>query len=190
MKSIKIITDNQLDTLSTAEIDCPKWANTNPVRIIREVNADGTDIFIGDIYFFRCLHGELMSTDGIDWAQQERNLEINYSRELGDRDIVWSLGCKSMVGFYGTDDVDKHTDILAPSHHGRGIMTDVLNTILHEWAIPRMGIHQILVTTFTGNEGSLKVFLKNGFRLARTLKNEYDVRGRKRDVDVLEWKLD
>lgn len=81
-------------------------------------------------------------------------------------------------------------DLLAPSHHGQGIMTDVFDTLLHEWAIPRMGVHRILATTLAANEGSLKVFQKNGFRLTRTLENEYDVRGSKRDVHVLEWKLD
>lgn len=94
LKSITIISDSQLNTLNTPETEGLRWANTNPVRIIREVNEDGTDTFIGDIYFSRCLQGELMSTDGIDWAQQEKNTEMNSSRELGDPNIVWSTGCK------------------------------------------------------------------------------------------------
>lgn len=54
---------------------------------------------------------------------------------------------------------------MAPSHHGKGIMSAAVHTIIHEWAIPRMNAHKIYGTAFKGNTGSVKVFLKNGFKL-------------------------
>ncbi len=36
-------------------------------------------------------------------------------------------------------------------------MTDALDTLLHEWAIPRMGVRRVLAAAFTGNDGSVKV---------------------------------
>ena len=69
-------------------------------------------------------------------------------------------------------------------------MTDALDTLLHEWSIPRMGVRRILAAAFTGNDGSVKVFERNGFKLVRTIEEHSIVKGRMRGVHVLEWNLE
>lgn len=59
--------------------------------------------------------------------------------------------------------------MLASSHHGRGIMSAVLATLLKEWVIPRMGVRNIRVEAMVGNVGSVRVFEKNGFVLEDTV---------------------
>jgi len=61
--------------------------------------------------------------------------------------------------------ISHHTikDYLAPSHHGRGIMTAALRTLINDWAIPHLNAHRIVVTAFFDNIGSQRVLLKNGF---------------------------
>ena len=49
------------------------------------------------------------------------------------------------------------------THHGRGIMTAALKTLVDEWMIVRMGAKQLRVEAFIGNIGSVRVFEKNGF---------------------------
>ncbi|TFK41961.1 GNAT domain-containing protein [Crucibulum laeve] len=142
-----------------------------PVRCIREVKEDGTDVFIGDIGFTRFPNGEFIGTDGVDWENKERNVKENEQRQLGDPEIIWSIG-----------------DLLAPSHHGQGIMTDAVGTLMHEWAIPRMGVRHIMVSACIGNEGSVKVFLKNGFKLIRTSEDHHEVKGKRVGLHVLEWR--
>ena len=68
-------------------------------------------------------------------------------------------------------------------------MTDALDTIMHEWAIPRMGVRHILVDVFDENEASTKVFLKNGFRLIATYDDHLEIKGTKRGLRILEKKM-
>ncbi|KAH9483136.1 hypothetical protein JR316_0005238 [Psilocybe cubensis] len=125
-----------------------------PVLAIREVHEDGTDTYIGDIGFMRCMLGELLTTEGVfDWENKKLREEENNKLATGDPRIIWSFG--------------------APSHHGRGIMTDAVRTMLHEWGVPRMRIRHMWVSTFTDNEASVKV-----------------VKGKMRGVNALEWKYD
>ncbi|CAA7268036.1 unnamed protein product [Cyclocybe aegerita] len=44
-----------------------KMVNGAPVSYIRELQEDGSDIFLGNIAIGRCFHGELMGTNTIDW---------------------------------------------------------------------------------------------------------------------------
>lgn len=60
------------------------------------------------------------------------------------------------------------TDFLSPSHHGQGIMTAVIHTLIHDWAIPYMNAHTIKASLYAENKGSARVFGKNGFRLEHT----------------------
>ncbi|KAF9532081.1 hypothetical protein CPB83DRAFT_848308 [Crepidotus variabilis] len=145
-----------------------------PVRVIREVQENGSDILIGDIGFFKWRHGELMAFDGtVDWTLKEKNEEEMAKLPIGDPKIVWALG-----------------DFLMPSHHNRGIMTDVVDTLLKKWGIPRMGIRHLCVDVFTDNEASAKVFLKNGFKSVGTFPDHVVSRGKKRGLNVLEWKYE
>jgi RimJ/RimL family protein N-acetyltransferase len=42
-------------------------------------------------------------------------------------------------------------------------MSDAFQTLLRQWAIPRMDVRRMVVTTLKGNKGSVGVFEKNGF---------------------------
>jgi RimJ/RimL family protein N-acetyltransferase len=79
-------------------------------------------------------------------------------------------------------------DYLAASHHRQGIMSDAVDTVLHNWAIPRMNVRHMLVSMFEGNEGSVKVFLRNGFKMKGTYKDHFEIKGKIRGVYLLEWK--
>jgi len=123
--------DSLLQELQEAQgSDTLKLVGDFPVRSIREVKEDGSDIFIGDIGISRCGDGEFFGTDGVDWSHREMRAKENIDRKLGDLTIIWDFG-----------------DFLAPSHHGRGIMSDAVGTVLNEWAIPRMGVHRMFVFT-------------------------------------------
>ena len=67
-------------------------------------------------------------------------------------------------------------------------MTDAVDTVLHDWAIPRMNVRRMLLGAFEGNVGSVKVFLRNGFKMKATYKDHIEVKGKVRGGHVLEWK--
>jgi RimJ/RimL family protein N-acetyltransferase len=69
-------------------------------------------------------------------------------------------------------------------------MTDALKTILYDWVIPRMNARRIIASTLRGNEGSVKVFLKNGFRSTKMWENHIEAREKMRDLRILEWNFD
>ncbi|KAJ7777212.1 hypothetical protein B0H16DRAFT_1406775 [Mycena metata] len=126
-----------------------------PVRHVREERADGTDIFIGDIAIARASFVQVL-----DKEERARLLTENNARVLGDPEIVWH------VGYY-----------LAPSHHGRGLATVAVRTIINQWGIPAMKVKLIRTGTFEGNHGSLKVLQKNGFAVIETLQNHLQLEG-------------
>jgi RimJ/RimL family protein N-acetyltransferase len=68
-------------------------------------------------------------------------------------------------------------------------MTDAVGTIMWQWGIPRMGVRQILVTATAGNNGSVRVFEKNGFMLTKTVENYVEYRGRMHDLHILRWSM-
>lgn len=74
------------------------------------------------------------------------------------------------------------------SHHGRGIMTTAMATIINKWAVPYMGVRYMECVAFEGNVGSVRVFEKNGFVLKGLLKNSVEVRGEVKNEHVLEWR--
>jgi RimJ/RimL family protein N-acetyltransferase len=69
-------------------------------------------------------------------------------------------------------------------------MTAALGTLIKNWAIPRMGVCRMRVNTFIGNEGSVRVFEKNGFVLVGRVEDCIEVRGAKDGLNILEWKLE
>ncbi|KAJ7765315.1 acyl-CoA N-acyltransferase, partial [Mycena metata] len=120
----------------------PKIVDFCPVGHIREIQEDSTELLIGNI--------------DIDLAQQPWELEGRSKqgpprRDPSDPDI-WTFG-----------------DYLAPSHHGRGIMSDAVQTVMQKWAIPRMGVRRMVVNALEGNIGSVRVFEKNGFKFRKTI---------------------
>jgi len=142
-----------------------------PVRTLREVRPDGTDIYLGDIEIHRARWLEVL-----DAERRSELIEENDARVIGDPEIVWEIG-----------------DYLAPTHSGRGVMTAALKTVLEKWAIPRMGVRKVHVTAFKGNVGSVRVFEKNGFVMKETVEDCADISaskgGGKVGLHVLDWSM-
>lgn len=69
-------------------------------------------------------------------------------------------------------------------------MTAVVRTLLHEWAVPRMGVHQIRVETFSNNIRSRRVFEKTGFVYEKTVPvhKVLSSGGVVEGMDILWWK--
>lgn len=66
--------------------------------------------------------------------------------------------------------------VLAPAHHGRGYMTEVV-THLKEWALAQPGIFRFWAVCDVENAGSRRVLEKSGLRLEGTLRAwEYHAR--------------
>ncbi len=57
----------------------------SPVRVLREVQEDGTDIFLGDIGLFRC-------SDMRDFEKPKHDSATNRDLPPGHPDIVWCIG--------------------------------------------------------------------------------------------------
>ncbi|KAJ7028543.1 acyl-CoA N-acyltransferase [Mycena alexandri] len=142
LKQAKQRQDEWLAELEAARDDpILKVVDFCPVGSIREVQEDGTEIFIGDIKIGLAQHPWELEGTG--------RLEQGMPRSDPD---IWTFG-----------------NYLAPSHHGRGIMSDVIQTIIQKWAIPRMGVRRMVVTVFEGNAGSVRVLEKNGFTFRETI---------------------
>ncbi|KAF7307558.1 N-acetyltransferase domain-containing protein [Mycena indigotica] len=139
----------------------PVIVDACPVRAIRELREDGSDVFLGDLVID--LAGQWWELEGSGFTEQEVPIR-------GEEPDIWTIG-----------------DYLAPSHHGRGIMSDALQTLIQEWAIPRMGVRKMVVTTLKDNKASVRVFEKCGFSFRKTIEDAIEVRGERRGVHVLEW---
>ncbi|XP_006462275.1 hypothetical protein AGABI2DRAFT_71320 [Agaricus bisporus var. bisporus H97] len=143
-------------------IDKERILTQCPVRFLREIQEDGSELFVGDIGFLRCSEVTLLE-------DPKHDNETNMKLPIGDPDIVWTIG-----------------DFVVASHHGRGIMTDAIDTIINKIGKPLLGARHIMAVTYTENEGSKKVFLKNGFAVVRCIPNYAEVKGFQRDLIVLE----
>ncbi|EMD41855.1 hypothetical protein CERSUDRAFT_110415 [Gelatoporia subvermispora B] len=138
-----------MDT-ETLELDGPlPVVDGCPVSHLREIQEDGTDTFLGAISFRRCCF------QGEEPELRSRLQKENDERLVGDPQIIWCIG-----------------DYVASSHHGRGIMSAAVSTLLTEWGVPRMGIRRMRVETAAGNVGSVRVFQKNGFVLEKLVETE------------------
>lgn len=163
-----------------------------PVQAIREVLDNGQDVYLGDINFTRLRDGKLLGPSGVEVnaEQAPRYAAENAGRAIGDPDIVWTVGGVFFGLMISSVLIQKRPDYLTPSHHGRGIMSDALKTIMYDWAIPRMNARRISVSALRGNKGSAKVFQKNGFHLTALRENHMEARGKMRDLHILEWNFD
>lgn len=182
LKKVKERSDQLLAELEAAR-DEPalKIVDGCPVGIIREVKEDGTDVYLGDVSFV--LSKQLWELEGTGRVSQETP-----RRDPSDPD-VWSLGGKSDIQQRAAQPICA-LDYLAPSHHRQGIMSDAFQTLLRQWAIPRMGVRRMAVTALEGNEGSVGVLKKNGFKFRKTIGDALEVRGTMRGVHVLDWRLE
>jgi RimJ/RimL family protein N-acetyltransferase len=183
--SVKDNSDSVLHELFKAEIDDPhgrpKIVEGCPVNILREVREDGSEVYLGDISIKRYNWVEVADQD-----QKSRLLEENTRRSVGDPDIIWGFGGRFII-VSSQFVVDIPSDYLASSHHGHGIMSTAVATILREWAIPRMNVRRMRVNTIEGNVSSVKVFEKNGFRMKETVSECLEATGKKLGLHVLEW---
>ncbi|KAJ6613684.1 hypothetical protein B0H10DRAFT_2047516 [Mycena sp. CBHHK59/15] len=138
-KTLKVLQHASGQQLPVVVDDCP-------VKSIREIQADETKIYLGNIGFKRCNWWEFKG------VQRDLLMQENQARPTSDPNIVWQVS-----GF------------LASSHHRRGIMTVVLATVLNKSAVPRMRRQHMHISVFTGNNGSVRVFEKNGCKLVETI---------------------
>ena len=65
-----------------------------PVSYLREVKEDGSDVFIGSLAITRCVYGEVMGPNGVDWENKKKREDENNSLKTGDPRIVWCFGGK------------------------------------------------------------------------------------------------
>ncbi|KAL4247206.1 hypothetical protein ABKN59_007926 [Abortiporus biennis] len=123
IQSSKQECDKVLSNYSKHELLNPEIPiDGSPVNTIREILADGTQKFVGEISLkrSRCLV-HLHQPDIMKQKLQENN-----DRSLGDPDILHDV-----------------SPYLAPSHHGRGIASAVLRTLTACWYLPRMKIRNV-----------------------------------------------
>ncbi|KAK0505772.1 hypothetical protein EDD18DRAFT_5226 [Armillaria luteobubalina] len=171
LSHVKSLSDKMLEELDSARDEASlRIVDDCPVRYIREVKEDGTDVFIGDVAIIRCTMMDLTTSSEIGREGMDRLLAENISRPAGDPKIVWTIG-----------------NYLSSSHHGRGIMTDIYATLLESWAIPRMGVRRMIGIAYEGNQGSVRVFEKNGFVMRKTIPNYMEAKGVMRSMHVLDW---
>lgn len=170
IQSVKKESDVTLEYLRKSAEEFPdgplQFVDECPVRHIREVKDDGTDVLLGDVSFRRSPFEEV-----IDEVERKQTREDNAKKQAGDPTIVYAIG-----------------DWLAASHHGRGIMTAAIGLLMTAWGIPRMGIRHVVAHTFAGNIGSNRVFEKNGFVNRGPFDNGKIARGEKKIMTLLEWK--
>ncbi|TFY71136.1 hypothetical protein EVG20_g1876 [Dentipellis fragilis] len=183
--------------LQEGDADAPlKVVGSCPVSAIREQLNDGTEVYLGSADFRR--HDYV---DIVDLEERARLKAENDAKEVGDPTIIWSFGgeCFSIrrsVHLPGHDLIYVPADWILPKVHGRGIMTAVMRTLIQEWGVPRMGIRHMLPYLFIGNVGSLRVFEKNGFVLAKTVEGIVDFPAKgafpaeTRSLHFMEWKAD
>jgi RimJ/RimL family protein N-acetyltransferase len=67
-----------------------------------------------------------------------------------------------------------------------------LQTIISDWAVPRMNVRVLKSSAFVGNHGSVGVFRKCGFELETTIEKGSVVLseargGGRRDIHVFKW---
>ncbi|TDL20984.1 hypothetical protein BD410DRAFT_790348 [Rickenella mellea] len=142
-----------------------------PVNILREVQEDGSDVYLGSVDLHRCRWFHVPHSD-----EKLAMIKANEARTAGDPAITWEFG-----------------DYLASSHHGRGIMSAAIGVVLRQWAIPRMRVRHMSVTAFQSNPASVRVFEKNGFILKGIVEDCVDMQeskgGGKTGLHVLEWSM-
>lgn len=52
-----------------------------------------------------------------------------------------------------------------------------------------MGVRYIHLDVLIGNVGSLGVFRKNGFKMVETVENCIELRGERKGLHILEWRV-
>jgi len=71
-----------------------------PVSVIREIQEDGTETFIGNIEFFPFPWLALALNNGVETEETKRIQKENNERQPGDPELIWNLGCRC-ISFVG-----------------------------------------------------------------------------------------
>lgn len=87
MKESKAILDELKEEDASNPDGPPKLVDGCPVRHLREVLPDGTDIYLGDIGIGRAQLQEV-----IDPVERKKQVDINANKPLGDPSIIWMFG--------------------------------------------------------------------------------------------------
>ncbi|EAU92300.1 acetyltransferase [Coprinopsis cinerea okayama7 len=129
-----------------------------PFQFIRQLKGDGSDEMIGAIHLVPWPKGRVPDVDDL--------------RESGSSvtEVIWTIG-----------------NWLTPALHGQGIMTNAVETILHDWGVPWMDVRKVIVGAFIENPASVKVFEKNGFKTWSIVENALEVRGEMKGLHTLLW---
>lgn len=162
-------------------------ASRCPVQTIREVQSDGTEVFIGDISFIRHAFPEIQDEEHL-----QRRAE-NEEKEKGDSSIVWTFGSEWT---FDSGELNRSNglplpDYLAPSHHRQGIMSTALREMISQFAIPHLRARHIVASAFTDNIGSQKIMLKAGFTFVGKVKPNFKLEHKGRtdcSVSMYEWR--
>ncbi|PYI21628.1 hypothetical protein BO99DRAFT_379573 [Aspergillus violaceofuscus CBS 115571] len=146
-----------------------QYSDLCPFTVIREVIEEDPetghpkkDVLIGDIGVARYMFYEYRHDSAERAEAQRRNNELL----PGDEGIAWGIGLGSDLRL-----ILSISDFLAPSHHGKGIMTSALRTLIQDWGVPRMNIKRLMASAFVENVGSVRVFEKNDFEVLCTLED-------------------
>ncbi|KAG6903631.1 hypothetical protein DXG01_016133 [Tephrocybe rancida] len=94
-EKIKAQSDDALATLEAARDSTePILVDICPVRVIRELKEDGTDVYVGDIGILRVGDGKLLAppSEAADKEKKAKYLEGNNALLLGDPNIAWTIG--------------------------------------------------------------------------------------------------
>lgn len=91
LEYVKKDTDAAFEELERAQIEHPDEppvaVNSCPVRIIREVHEDGTDVLLGDVMFVRERWPDVLDKDA-----KEALSKPNAEKPAGDPEIIWCIG--------------------------------------------------------------------------------------------------
>jgi RimJ/RimL family protein N-acetyltransferase len=82
-------TDRVWERVQEAASDKKGLYEGSPVRIIRQVNQDGSQTFLGDCRISRWDYSDVEKGE-----ERDRLVVENLNRQLGDAEIIWSIGGK------------------------------------------------------------------------------------------------
>lgn len=191
---------HEQDTALLLDAQTHRFVDGMPFTCIREVTSgngsDSTsDVYIGNVSLRRYAFYEFKKGSPEREEAEQRNAALG----VGDPGIVWGFGGGSSFLWLNTYRMFLGMmmlmllmiDYLAPTHHGKGIMTAVIKAVIDEWAVPRMNARVIKASAYADNRASVRVFEKNGFRLECELEDwavvPRDRGGGVKSIVVLVW---
>ena len=90
------------------------------------------------------------------------------------------------IGLHTVSDVNRSAEIaydFAPSHWGRGLATRLCETVA-TWSFNALNLHRLQATVMVGNERSIRVLQRCGFRHEGLLRGFRMVRGQPGDFNI------